>query len=96
MACIKELGEGNFNAPLEQFPGKKAFINTTIETLRGNLRAITAELQRLIAASTAGKLSERGAADHFVGDFAKLVSESTACWMLSFFRFQRAIAFFAR
>ncbi|WP_429932824.1 methyl-accepting chemotaxis protein [Agrobacterium vitis] len=74
MACIKELGEGNFNAPLEQFPGKKAFINTTIETLRGNLRAITTELQRLIAASTAGKLSERGAADHFVGDFAKLVS----------------------
>ncbi|BCH62072.1 hypothetical protein RvVAR0630_pl02140 (plasmid) [Agrobacterium vitis] len=74
MACIKELGEGNFNAPLEQFPGKKAFINTTIETLRGNLRAITAELQRLIAASTAGKLSERGAAEHFVGDFAKLVS----------------------
>jgi methyl-accepting chemotaxis protein len=74
MACVKELGLGNFNAPLEQFPGKKAFINETIETLRGNLRAITTELQRLITASTAGKLSERGAADHFVGDFAKLVS----------------------
>ncbi len=74
MACIKELGEGNFEAPLEQFPGKKAFINETIETLRGNLRAITAELQRLIAASTAGMLSERGASDRFVGDFAKLVA----------------------
>ncbi|HZG31456.1 MAG TPA: methyl-accepting chemotaxis protein [Ensifer sp.] len=74
MACIKELGEGNFEAPLEQFPGKKAFINDTIETLRGNLRAITSELQRLIAASTAGMLSERGASDRFVGDFAKLIS----------------------
>jgi len=74
MACVKALGEGNFDAPLEQFPGKKAFINQTIETLRGNLRAITTELHRLIAASTAGKLSERGAADHFVGDFAKVVS----------------------
>ncbi|MCM2474418.1 methyl-accepting chemotaxis protein [Rhizobium sp. CG5] len=74
MACIKQLGEGNFDAPLEQFPGKKGFINETIETLRGNLRAITAELHRLIAASTAGKLSERGAAEHFVGDFAKVVS----------------------
>jgi methyl-accepting chemotaxis protein len=74
MACIKQLGEGNFEAPLEQFPGKKAFINETIETLRGNLRAITAELQRLISASTAGQLSERGAADRFVGDFAKLVA----------------------
>ena len=74
MACVKAFGEGNFDAPLEEFPGKKAFINETIETLRGNLRAITSELQRLIAASTAGKLSERGAADRFVGDFAKLVA----------------------
>jgi methyl-accepting chemotaxis protein len=74
MACIKELGEGNFAAPLEQFPGKKAFINETIETLRENLSAIVNELHRLIAASTAGKLSERGAADHFVGDFAKVIS----------------------
>jgi methyl-accepting chemotaxis protein len=74
MACVKEFGEGNFDAPLEPFPGKKAFINETIETLRGNLRAITVELQRLISASTAGRLSERGASDRFVGDFSKLVS----------------------
>ena len=74
MACIKEFGAGNFDAPLEQFPGKKAFINETIEALRGNLRAIIAELQRLIAASTEGKLSERGAANRFVGDFATLVA----------------------
>ena len=74
MACVREFGEGNFDAPLEQFPGKKAFINDTIETLRGNLREITAEIQRLIEASTAGQLSERGDADRFVGDFAKLVS----------------------
>ncbi|NLR73175.1 methyl-accepting chemotaxis protein [Novosphingobium sp. ERN07] len=74
MACVKAFGEGDFNAPLEQFPGKKAFINDTIETLRGNLREITAEIQRLIEASTAGRLGERGEAGRFVGDFAKLVS----------------------
>ncbi len=34
MACVKAFGEGDFNAPLEPFPGKKAFINETIETLR--------------------------------------------------------------
>ena len=74
MACIKAFGEGNFNAPLEQFPGKKAFINETIETLRSNFRAIIEELQRLIAASTQGRLSERGTAEDFVGDFARLVT----------------------
>jgi methyl-accepting chemotaxis protein len=73
MACVKAFGEGDFDAPLEQFPGKKAFINDTIETLRGNLRAITAEINDLIAASTAGRLSERGDDRRFVGDFSRLI-----------------------
>ena len=73
MACIKAFGEGDFSAPLEQFPGKKAFINETVETLRGNLRAIITEIQRLITASTAGRLSERGDANRYVGNFADLV-----------------------
>ncbi|MDH4439574.1 MAG: HAMP domain-containing protein, partial [Rhizobium sp.] len=30
MAVVKEFGEGNFNAPMEQLPGKKAFISDTI------------------------------------------------------------------
>ncbi|UUR09511.1 methyl-accepting chemotaxis protein [Sphingomonas glaciei] len=74
MTCIKEFGEGNFDAPMEQLPGKKAFINDTIETLRGNLRDITDEIGRLIASATIGDLARRGEAGRFVGDFAKLVS----------------------
>lgn len=31
MACVAEFGQGNFDAPLESFPGKKSFINDTIE-----------------------------------------------------------------
>ena len=73
MACVKAFGEGDFNAPLEPFPGKKAFINETIETLRANLRSIIGEIQRLITASTAGQLTERGEAERYVGDFAELV-----------------------
>ena len=74
MTCVKAFGEGDFNAPLEQFPGKKAFINENIETLRTNLRAITAEINRLIDAATAGELGERGDAKRFVGDFASLIA----------------------
>ena len=75
MACIQQFGEGNFDAPLEQFPGKKAFLNDTIEALRKNLRAIFEEIQRLITASTAGRLSERGNADGFAGDFGQLIGQ---------------------
>jgi methyl-accepting chemotaxis protein len=73
MACIREFGEGNFDAALEQFPGKKAFINDTIELLRTNMQAIISEIQRLITASTAGKLSERGEMSRFPADFGRLI-----------------------
>ena len=74
MACVHEFGLGNFKAPMEQLPGKKAFINDTIETLRTNLREIVSEVQRLILAGTEGRLSERGVASRFVGDYFKLIS----------------------
>ena len=73
MACIQQFGEGNFDAELERFPGKKAFINDTVEELRKNFRAIIGEIQRLIDASTAGQLSERGEAQRFPGDFGGLI-----------------------
>jgi len=47
MACIAEFGKGNFDAPLEKFPGKKAFINDTIELLRGNIRTFLAEMNHM-------------------------------------------------
>jgi len=73
MACVAEFGKGNFDAPLEQFPGKKAFINDTIEGLRGNLKSFNVELASLIDAAKDGLLSTRGDAGNFAGDWAKLM-----------------------
>ena len=50
MAVVHELGKGNYDAPLERLPGKKAFINDTIDTVRGQLRQAAetaAENQRI-------------------------------------------------
>ena len=44
MACVAEFGKGNFEAALEKFPGKKAFINDNIEQLRANVKAFIAEM----------------------------------------------------
>jgi methyl-accepting chemotaxis protein len=70
MACVKALGEGDFNAPLEQFPGKKAFINDTIETLRGNLQNLIAEMNNMSAEHDKGDIDVIVPADRFQGDFA--------------------------
>jgi methyl-accepting chemotaxis protein len=73
MACIAEFGKGNFEAPLEKFPGKKVFINETIEQVRANLKALIADTNALIAAAVEGKLSTRADASQHQGDFRKIV-----------------------
>ena len=73
MACIAEFGLGNFEAPLEKFPGKKAFINDTIEQVRVNLKALIEDADMLVQAALSGKLSTRADAGKHRGDFRKIV-----------------------
>jgi methyl-accepting chemotaxis protein len=73
MACIAEFGKGNFEAPLEKFPGKKVFINDTIEQVRVNLKALIADSGALVQAALAGHLDTRADASKHQGDFRKIV-----------------------
>jgi methyl-accepting chemotaxis protein len=73
MACVAEFGRGNFEAPLEKFPGKKAFINETIEQVRTNLKALIADAGMLVKAAVEGKLATRADASKHQGDFRKIV-----------------------
>ncbi|WP_430544014.1 methyl-accepting chemotaxis protein [Xanthomonas sacchari] len=73
MACIAEFGRGNFDAPLETFPGKKVFINDTIEQVRANLRALIRDTSLLVAAASAGRLEVRADAGLHQGDFRRIV-----------------------
>ena len=73
MACIKEFGDGNLDAPLETFPGKKAFINETIEQVRNNIKALIVDANSLSAAALAGVLETRADAPAHRGDFRKIV-----------------------
>ncbi len=73
MACVAEFGRGNFDAELEQFPGKKAFINDTVEAVRANLKKFNEQLQVLINAAADGELDRRANADLFAGDWKTLI-----------------------
>lgn len=73
MACVSEFGLGNFDAPLEKFPGKKAFINDTIEGVRLNLKNIAKELNTLIDSSKNGSLNTRGNAAAYQGDWKAMI-----------------------
>ena len=73
MACLAEFGKGNFEATLEKFPGKKAFINDTFEQVRINLKALIADANMLSRAAVEGKLATRADASKHQGDFRKIV-----------------------
>jgi len=73
MACIKQFGEGNMDAPLELFPGKKVFINETIEQVRANVKALIADVNMLSSSAIAGKLDTRTDVSRHLGDFRKIV-----------------------
>ena len=73
MACIAEFARGNFEAPLEKFPGKKAFINDNIEQLRANLKLLVEDTHRLVDAAEKGLLSTRADASRHAGDYRKIV-----------------------
>ena len=73
MECVAEFGKGNFEAPLELFPGKQVFINDTIERVRENLKALIADTDALVEAAVEGKLAARADVSKHEGDFCKIV-----------------------
>lgn len=73
MACVQAFGDGNFDAPLETFPGQKAKINQTIEQVRRNLKALNADAQMLAEAAKEGRVTVRANAERHPGDYRKIV-----------------------
>jgi methyl-accepting chemotaxis protein len=72
MATVKAFGEGNFDAPLEKFPGKKACINDTIELVRSNLKGFIADMAHMSREHDAGDIDVVMNADKFQGDFGTM------------------------
>src|SRR5208283_637999 len=69
MACVAEFAKGNFDAPLERFPGKKAFINDNLEELRGNIKSFIVEMHRMSTEHNLGDIDVTIPSDKFAGDF---------------------------
>jgi methyl-accepting chemotaxis protein len=73
MSVVTSFGEGDFDAPLEQFPGKKAEINQKIEQVRRNLKALNEDAQMLANAAREGRINVRADASRHHGDYRKIV-----------------------
>jgi len=69
MACVEEFAKGNFDAPLEKFPGKKGFINDTIERMRAKLKSFIAEMKHMSVEHDKGDIEVFIPVDQFEGDY---------------------------
>jgi methyl-accepting chemotaxis protein len=73
MACIAEFGKGNFDAPLETFPGKKALVSDTIENFRDNLKNVAGETLTLAKAAANGALDVRADEKKYAGAWRQMI-----------------------
>ena len=69
IGIFAEFGRGNFDATLEPLPGKKRFINETIDQVRANLRALIAEMNRMSAEQEKGDIDAVIDEKRFAGDY---------------------------
>jgi methyl-accepting chemotaxis protein len=71
---IAAYAEGDFSPVLERLPGKQVIANEKMDLLRNNLLRVSKDVNELTDAVVNGKLSTRGKADAFAGDWQKLVA----------------------
>lgn len=75
MACVVNIVNGDFEAPMSQLPGKKAFVNEAIESMRKSIKVINQEVSDLANALIEGNLNYKIDITNYKGDWSKLMEE---------------------
>lgn len=73
MSVVEEFGEGNFDVPFPQMPGKKVFLNHIIEKVRGNFRGVVNEIRTLSDSIVAGNLDVQADLSKFKGEYRSVI-----------------------
>lgn len=71
LECFHKISNGDFDAQIKQFPGKKAIINENVELLRSNIKNVNNEVTSLANAAIDGELSTRINTERFKGGWKK-------------------------
>lgn len=72
-ACISEFAKGNFEAPLERFPGQRVFINDGVELLRSNIKTFITDMDHMAKEHDAGDVDVVIDEAKYKGVYAEMV-----------------------
>ena len=73
LACMMEFAKGNFDAPLERFPRKKAFINEAMDAIRDNFRSLVRDVGSMAQDLAEGVLDNKVDSAAHQGEFRRLI-----------------------
>ncbi len=73
IAVMQRYAVGDLSEDMDRYPGEKAVLSSTMDTVKANLGAINAEIRRLATAAAAGDFSLRGDTERFEHDFRAMI-----------------------
>ncbi|WMJ69082.1 methyl-accepting chemotaxis protein [Stenotrophomonas sp. 24(2023)] len=83
LAVVQQYAVGDLSRDVPRYPGEKAALTTTVDTVKANLGRINAQIKHLAGAAAAGDFSQRGDAQQFDHDFRVMLDNLNAMMAVS-------------
>ncbi|CRD64352.1 methyl-accepting chemotaxis protein [Stenotrophomonas thermophila] len=80
---VQQYAVGDLSRDIARYPGEKAAMTTTVDTVKANLGRINAEIKQLASAAAAGDFSRRGDAQRFDHDFRLMLENLNSMMAVS-------------
>ncbi|WP_294993149.1 methyl-accepting chemotaxis protein [uncultured Stenotrophomonas sp.] len=80
---VQQYAVGDLSRDIARYPGEKAAMTTTVDTVKANLGRINGEIKQLATAAAAGDFSRRGDAQRFDHDFRLMLENLNAMMAVS-------------
>ena len=74
MTCMRSYANGDFEATIAPYRGKKVVLNEAVDGLRNNLISISNDVNRLVQAASIGDLSQKMDPDLYKNDWANIAN----------------------
>ena len=83
LAVVQQYAIGDLRADIARYPGDKAAITRTVDTVKANLGRINDAIKRLATSAAAGDFAQRGDAAAFEHDFRIMIENLNAMMAVS-------------
>jgi len=74
LGIISQIGDGDFNVPIRDMPGKKVIMPQILRSVTANLNGVSTEVNGMIESAVKGDLSSKTDAEKYKGDWHDIMA----------------------